>query len=103
MAVVVVLIGLVAAALLVNWVCARAADRLADRISRPDGTGFDVSVVRPKIQALREDFATESHLRRQDSLSHEELIQNARRAISRMAFFQSRPQQPPPKDHFEMA
>lgn len=81
-------------ALLVNWVLTRTAERLARRAhqadSLADGTAFDVSPLRPRIQTVRADFAAQSGLRSTNSPYHEELIESTRAAISRMAFFRFR-------------
>ena len=79
-------------ALLMNWVLTRTADRLAGRAHKPDGTAIDVNPLRPRIQTIRTDFAAHSNLRNANSPYHEELMESARRAISKMAFFQSRSQ-----------
>jgi hypothetical protein len=88
-------------ALLVNWVLVRTADRLARRTQELDGTAFDVSPLRPRIQTVRADFAAQSSLRRQDFPYHEQLMESARQAISKMAFFQSHHRtDPSAEDHF---
>jgi hypothetical protein len=96
MTVVVSLFLLGVGALLVNWVLTRAADRLADCAHEPDGTAFDVSPILPRIEIVRTDFAGQSSLKNTDSPYHEELMESAREAISKMAFFQSRSQIFPP-------
>ncbi len=87
---VVSLIGLGVVALLVNLLLTRAADRLARRADESDGSTFDVRPLHPRIQAVRTDFAAQSSLKSVNSPYHEELIESARKAISKMAFFQCR-------------
>jgi hypothetical protein len=92
MAVVVSLIVFGVVALLISCAMMRTADRFARCAPQPDGTAFDVSPLRPRIQTVRSDFAAQSSLRNTSSPYHEELIESARQAISKMAFFQSRSQ-----------
>ena len=84
------LIGLGAVALLVNWLSTRTADRLACRTNESDGSALDVNPLRPRIQAVRTNFVAQSSLKSINSPYHEELIESARQAISKMAYFQCR-------------
>jgi hypothetical protein len=77
-------------ALLVNWILTRAADCLARRAQGPDGIAFEAGAIRPRIQIVRTDFAAQSSLRNMPSSYHEQLMESAREAISKMEFFQSR-------------
>jgi hypothetical protein len=75
-----------------HWILTRTADRLARRTHAPERTAFDASRLRPRIQTVRTDFAAQSSLKSMNSPYHEELIESARAAISKMAFFRSRSQ-----------
>ena len=69
------------------WVLTRASARLDRGTQQSDGTGFDVNALRPRIEIVRADFAMQSTLKCQDSPYHEQLLESARRTISKMAFF----------------
>jgi hypothetical protein len=94
-----------AGAWLVTRVLTRIADRLARRAceahSAADGVAIDVTPLRPRIQTVRADFAAQSSWRKQESPYHEQLMESARQAVSKMAFFQSHPQaNPSAEDRF---
>ena len=85
-----IILAFVFAALLTSRGLCRAADRLARGKNQLPGTAFDASPLRPRLCSVRKDFVAELHHRAVDSPYHEELMESARHAVVRMAFFRTR-------------
>jgi hypothetical protein len=93
---------LLALALLVTrdvcrWMGRRLEIWLARSEDQIEGHPFDASVVTPRISAVRRDYLTEIHAREHESEYHEELLESARRTVSRLAFFQRQDHVPDPQ------
>lgn len=84
------LLALFLAAGLAHWVSRRVADRFARVGSHENGTTINLHSMNQRIAKVRSDFVAESRMRTNRSAYHDELMEAARQALTKMAFFHDR-------------
>ena len=90
MTVAVLLFVLGVGSLLASFLLRRTADRLARGRQQKAGTAFDADPVRSRICALRKDFVAELQSRERDGAYQRALMNSAREAVVKLAFFRTR-------------